>query len=506
MLLFLLGIAILVAGYFTYGKFVEKVIKPTDNPTPAVSMEDGVDYVPMSIMQNSLVQLLNIAGTGPITGPIIGILWGPIVFLIIPIGNIIAGATHDYIAGMLSLRENGAQVPTIVRKYLGKITFHIFNVFVVLLMILVGVVFISIPADILIFNIWGSEYSTFANIGDFFTSPAMLIYIAIFAYYIIATLLPVDKVIGKIYPVFGVMLILMAVGVFFGLFYKDGWMDALNAFTDKKLFANHHPSNLPFIPLFFTTVACGIVSGFHASQAPIIARTIKTEHEGRFTFYGMMVLEGIIAMIWAAGGIIGREVYDLSNTTEIMSTLAQNSLPWVFGSLAVGGLIILPLTSGDTALRSGRMIIADYLKFDQKAIKNRLLIALPMFAVVFALLLFRIQSADGFNTMWRYFAWMNQTTAVFVFFAATVYLYKQFAGKLFYLITLVPGTFYCYVVVSYFLGGNFRNNTTQGDSADIGISLGYDSGVAYILAGVITAGLVALVMYRAAKCEVETTE
>lgn len=498
MLFFIIGILILIAGYFTYGKFVEKLFGPDDShETPAYRLEDGVDYVPMSMTQNSLVQLLNIAGTGPIFGPIAGILWGPIVFLIIPIGNIFAGAVHDYLAGMLSVREDGAQMPKILKKYLGNGTYHVFNIFLAILLILVGGVFVTIPGDIILYNFFGKAGEAVSG-ANFWNFDVFMVYIAIFVYYFLATMLPVDKVIGKIYPFFGAALLLSALGIFIAIFLKDGWSAGINDYT-----ANYsgHPRNAPLMPLFFTTVACGIISGFHASQSPIIARTMKKESQGRFSFYGMMVIEGFIAMIWAAGGIIAMNVLNVDPTASASVKVVEVSkaaLPGFLGTIAVVGLIVLPITSGDTSLRGLRMVISEYLKIDQKPIRKRLYVGLPIFAIAFLIVFWGKMDAAGFDRLWRYFAWMNQATAVFVLFTISAYLFLKFKGKLIYLVSLIPGMFYGIVVVSYFLGGNATREASPEGLVDrtkeIGLALGYSGTngvIVYVASAIIVIGIVA---------------
>ncbi len=497
MVLFIIGLIILVVGYLFYGKFVERLFGPDDRQTPAVRLEDGIDYVPMDISQNSLVQLLNIAGTGPIFGPIAGVLWGPIAFILIPIGNIFAGAVHDYLGGMLSVRENGAQMTVVLRKYLGNTTYHIFNLLLLVLLILVGAVFITIPGNIILYDFFGIPSVT--GLSEFFAAPAVFVFGGIFIYYVIATLLPIDKVIGRIYPIFGATLIISSVGVFIAFFTQDGWLDAINQFNAfENISLNGHPQGLPLFPLFFTTVACGILSGFHASQSPLVARTIKSEFEGRIIFYGMMVLEGIIAMIWAASGIIARNVlHTEGGSTAIVVDVAHHALPGILGSIAVIGLIVLPLTSGDTALRGARLTIADYINKEQKSIHSRLLIALPLFIVTFAIVLWGKIDAAGFDALWRYFAWANQATAVFVLFTISTYLYVKFDQNKNYLVSLIPGIFYCVVVLSYLFGGNATREMAIATGAEpvvdkakeIGFMLGYtdNAWITYGLAVAITA-------------------
>ncbi len=474
MITFLIGLAILFVGGALYGKVCEKIFGPDDRQTPAVRMNDGMDFVPMKKWKNSLIQLLNIAGTGPIFGPIQGILFGPVAFLTIPIGCVLAGAFHDYMCGMISVRSDGAQMPVLIRKYLGNRTYPVYNVFVCLLMLLVGTVFIYTPGDLFITQILGMD-SGIAN------SVVWLVYGAIFVYYVIATLFPIDKIIGKVYPVFGLLLILSAIGVFVGIFAKGYSLD--NIWTTGVV--GVHPQGLHFIPVFFVTVACGIVSGFHSTQATLISRTMGHEKEGRMTFYNMMIAEGLIAMIWAAATMgvmkLGLATAETS-TTNVVGIIARNLLGSVGGVIAIIGIIVLPITSGDTALRSLRLIVSDALKIDQSKKRNRLGVSLVIFAIVAAVLVFAKMNAGGFNVLWRYFAWANQTIAVFAFAMITVYMMgnRQPFGM-----ALVPGMFYMFIISSFIL------------NASIGFRLSWP--VSYAVAGILTAVYAAAVVRRGRK-------
>ena len=348
MITFIIGLVILFGGAALYGKFCEKVFGPDDRKTPAYTKQDGVDYVPMREWKNSLINLLNIAGTGPILGPIQGILFGPIAFITIPIGNIIGGAMHDYFSGMICLRDGGSQMPETIRKYSNKGVYGVYQVFCSLLLLLVGAVFIYTPGDIAATQVFGFD-------GSATSVSTWVIYGVIFVYYLIATVFPIDKIIGRIYPIFGAILLFSALGVFIGLFVKgyplvelwDNWNGAV-AYGDY-FNANH------FIPIFFITVACGILSGFHSTQTAIISRTMKSEKQGRMTFYNMMVLEGFIAMVWAAGAMgvynLGLQAADASLATATIGVVCKNILGPVGGIIALLGVIVLPITSGDTALR-----------------------------------------------------------------------------------------------------------------------------------------------------------
>lgn len=426
---FLGGILLLVIGYFTYGKFVERTFGiKKERPTPAFTSSDGVDYVPMNTKKNSLIQLLNIAGVGPIFGPIMGALYGPVAFIWIVLGAILAGGVHDYLTGMISIRNRGAHLPELAGKFLGKIMKHIVNVFALLLLVLVGTVFVSAPADLLY------------NLMDGWMSLALIL-ILIFLYYILATLLPIDKIIGRFYPIFGVLLIISALGV-------GGSLIITGAPIPELTLENLHPDNIPIFPLLFLTISCGALSGFHATQSPIISRTTEAESQGRKIFYGMMIAEGVVAMIWAAAGMSLFYGKDLSamiaegGPAMVVSEVSTTMLGAVGGTIAILGVIILPITSGDTAFRSARMIIADYFKVSQEKVSSRLWIALPMFIISIVL------TQMDFNLLWRYFSWANQSTAVIALFVGAMYL---FVSKKNYWIALLPGIFMLMVTTTYIL-------------------------------------------------------
>ena len=430
MITFLLSFIALIVGYMVYGKFVEKVFGINEKlETPAYTKTDGVDYVPMDSNRGSLVQLLNIAGLGPIFGPIAGALWGPVAFLWIVLGGIFAGAVHDYFSGMLSVRNGGAQLPDIVGKYLGQGMRHFVNVFSVVLLILVGTVFVAGPANLIV-TLTPSWISL------------SVVTAVIFIYYILATLLPIDKIIGKIYPIFGLLLIIMAVGVGAGLVVKGYPIPELNL-------SNLHPKNLPMWPLLFITIACGAVSGFHATQSPLIARTVQNEKYGRKVFYGMMIAESAIALVWAAAGmaVFGgtgglQEALAAGGPAGVVRTVSITMLGAIGGTLAIIGVIILPITSGDTAFRGARMVIADFLKMSQKPISKRLAISIPIFVVAFGL------SKIDFNFLWRYFSWANQTTAMILLWAAAMYLVKE---KRLHWVATIPAIFMSAVTFTYLL-------------------------------------------------------
>ena len=464
---FIIGLAILLVGGFFYGGFCQKIFGPDDRKTPAYTKSDGVDYVPMPKWKNALINLLNIAGTGPILGPIQGILFGPIAFLSIPIGCVIGGAVHDYFCGMISIREGGSQMPEILRKNTGEVIHKIYTVFVVLVLFLLGVVFTYTPGDILATQIFGLSGAA--------TDPATWIIIGcIFGYYLVATLFPIDKIIGRIYPVFGAVLLLSAVGVFAMLFVKgyplanvwDAW--SLNGFDFGAYFTAEH-----FIPVFFVTVACGILSGFHSTQITLVTRTLESEREGRLTFYDMMIAEGFIALVWAAGTMamigIGAENAGITmqmteggwayfamvngalqkiSATSVVGVVCREMLGPIGGIIAIIGVILLPVTSGDTAFRSLRLILADAMHIPQDKEIKRILLALPVFLLAILVLVWAKFDANGFNTIWRYFGWSNQTLSVFALAAIAIWLMRHGKGK-FVWVPMIVMSFYAFVTCSY---------------------------------------------------------
>jgi carbon starvation protein CstA len=444
MISFFIGIAALLLGYLIYGKIADKIfaIKP-ERQTPAIRLNDGVDYVPMATWKTTMIQLLNIAGTGPIFGAIAGALFGPAAFAWIVFGCIFAGAVHDYMVGMLSVRNNGANISEIVGKYLGKVPLYIMRVFSIVLLIFVGVVFVTTPAQVL--------RTMFApdSISFYYIVIACII-----AYYILATLLPIDKLIGRIYPIFGACLLIMAVGLTL-MMIITGEIRNIPEFAFENLRPDKSGNIMAHLfPFLFITIACGAISGFHATQSPLMARCIKNEKAGRMVFYGSMILEGVIAMIWAAVTMAHFKVVGVETAVSapvIVTNASKDYMGWVGGILAVFGVVACPITSGDTAFRSARLTLADIFKFSQKPIKNRLLIAIPLFIVGVLLVLFSLSSVQNFNIIWRYFSWSNQTLATIALWAASAYLAKT--GKL-YWFTLVPAAFMTVVVTSYFFTAN----------------------------------------------------
>ena len=437
MISFILCLALLIIGYFTYGKVVDNTFGPDDRETPAVSINDGVDYVVMPQWKLFLVQLLNIAGLGPIFGAMQGALWGPIVFLWITFGTIFAGGVHDYFSGMISERNSGSSVAEFTGKYLGGVMQNIMRVFSVVLLIMVGTVFAVGPAGLIVTLCKNGVLS-----GVLTTTLFWLILILV--YYFIATFISIDKIIGKIYPVFGLCLIIMAVGVIIGIYTNP-------EFTIPEIWSHMysmHPAGTPIWSFMFITVACGAISGFHSTQSPLMARCMKSEKYGRPVFYGAMITEGIVALIWAAAATYFYHENGMAenNASVIVDAITKSWLGSVGGILAILGVIAAPITSGDTAFRSARLIVADFMGMEQKSIRRRLYICVPMFLAAIGLLLYSLRDAAGFDMIWRYFAWSNQTLSVFTLWAITVYLVQT--GKN-YWITLIPALFMTCVCSTY---------------------------------------------------------
>ena len=441
MVTFTIGILILLFGYILYSGYVERQFGVSDEETPAVKINDGVDYIPMSKGRNALIHLLNIAGMGPIIGAIQGILFGPVAFILIPAGCILAGGVHDYCAGMLSLRNNGMQITGLINKFLGKKAFFVFIIIVSIMLLLLSTVFVYTAGDLLV--------ERFFHITDFsITNPVVICtYLIIILYFILATLFPIDKIIGKFYPILAIMLILGTGLVLAGFITKGVNLQNLNLTN-----FNTHSQNLPLIPMFFMTVSCGLLSGFHSTQSTIISRTIKKDSDGKVVFYGMMCLESLIAMIWAAAAM---DVYSLNivpqniiGSVNVVNVIANKFVPFNLAFLVTIAIIILPITSGDTALRGLRITIAEALKLEQKPIKNRLLIAIPVLLLVLVILFWAKINSDSFSLIWRYFTFFNQLIAIPILFCGTIFLAKK--GKN-YLITLIPGLFYIFITMAFIL-------------------------------------------------------
>lgn len=432
MITFTISLLVLIAGYFTYGRWMERIFAPDDRKTPALTKTDGVDYIPLPRWKIFMIQFLNIAGLGPIFGAIMGAKFGVASFLWIVLGSIFAGAVHDYMAGMLSLRHGGESLPEIIGRYLGMTTKQVMRLFTVVLMVLVGAVFVAGPAGLL------------AKLTPEHLDTTFWI-IVVFVYYILATLLPVDKIIGKIYPFFAAALLFMAVGILVMLYVNA---PALPEIWDGL--HNTHPSasTLPIFPIMFVSIACGAISGFHATQSPMMARCMTSERYGRPVFYGAMITEGIVALIWAAAATVFYHDNGMGegNASVIVNSITTNWLGTVGGILAILGVIAAPVTSGDTAFRSARLIVADFLGLEQRSMRRRLYICVPMFVAAIALLLYSLRDKDGFDTIWRYFAWANQTLSVFTLWAITVFLVR--AHKI-YFVALIPALFMTAVCSTY---------------------------------------------------------
>lgn len=464
---FLVSLVALVAGYFIYGRVVEKVFGvDSSRKPPAITKADGVDYIPMPAWKVYMIQFLNIAGTGPIFGAIMGAKFGPSAYLWIVFGCIFAGAVHDYMTGMLSIRNNGAGLPDLVGEYLGKGTKTFILAFSIIVLMLVGTVFVFSPALILGDVAGdGSKIAIMAWVG------------VIFLYYLLATLMPIDKIIGRIYPVFSFALLFMAVALMVCLFVKwpalpEIWDGLGNLGGSKGLL-----SGQPVFPCLFITIACGAVSGFHATQSPLMARCVSDEKLGRPVFYGAMITEGIVALIWATvaswffyGGGAAEVGSGLSAAApEVVVKVSEGWLGVLGGVLAILGVVAAPITSGDTAFRSARLIVADFLRLPQKPIRNRLIISIPLFILASFLLWYNIADEDGFNVIWRYFGWANQTLAVFMLWTATAYLVK-YRGGMSFMLTLLPAAFMTAVCVTYLCVAKIGLNLPVTWNWDIGIS------------------------------------
>ncbi len=436
MVTFSAALVLLVLGYIVYGSFVNRLFGPDPKrTTPAIEKNDGVDYIPMPTWKLFMIQFLNIAGLGPIFGAIMGAQFGTASYLWIVIGTIFAGAMHDFFSGCLSIRNDGANLPELIGHYLGTSAKTAMNVLSIVLMILVGAVFVSGPAELL-------AGMTHGVLGVNFWL------VAIFLYYILATLLPIDKIIGRIYPIFAISLLFMAFGVLVMLYVKSPQLPEMwEGFGTK-----YDPS--PIFPMMFVSIACGAISGFHATQSPLMARCMKSERHCRPIFYGAMITEGIVALIWAAAatwffsehGTIDASTGIPYSGAKVATMISRDWLGTIGGIIAILGIVAAPITSGDTALRSARLILADFMHMEQRSIKKRLYICIPLFLVTMATLIYSLADADGFKIIWRYFAWCNQTLSVFTLWAITVYLAQERKP---YIISLIPALFMTCVSVTY---------------------------------------------------------
>ena len=455
---FLGGIAFLILGYFTYGKLIDRIIGTDDRKTPCVAHPDGVDYVPLPKWKNLLIQLLNIAGVGPVLGVILGVKFGKIALLIIPVGCVFMGAVHDFFSGVMSMRQNGANMPRMVSDHLGSGFARAFTWFLMLLLLLVVTVFVNVPANLI-------DRQWFPGIPFFWWATG-----AIFVYYVVATLFPVDQIIGRIYPLFGALLVIGSLAISVALVIAGVKDPSLLA--DCAGFATD-TFDQPLFPCLFVTIACGIISGFHATQSPIVARTIRSEREARATFYGMMIAEGVIAMIWAAAALA---IYNAEPDAlemagpVVLGKIATHFLGSGLGGVTIAAIIVLAITSGDTALRSSRLTLAETCRVNQVKIATRVATCLPLIAIVAALLWWSNLSPKSFGHLWNYFAWGNQVIAVTMLMSATVWLIRQGRG-LKSAVTVLPAIFMCTVVVTFILWTSPAKGQVWGAGLPYGVSL-----------------------------------
>ena len=455
MISFISALVVLLVGFIVYGRVTERVFAPDDRVTPAVSENDGVDFMPVKTWKALLIQLLNIAGTGPIFGALMGACFGPVVFLWIVFGSILGGAVHDYMGGMISERHKGASIAQLSGKYLGKPALYIMRGFSVLLLLLTGTVFVTSPAELI------GKLTPDALSKGFWI-------VVILIYYLLATLMPIDKIIGRFYPVFGIVLIIMAVSIAGGLIFLPDYS------VPEITFADLHPDNLPIWPFMFVTVACGAISGFHATQSPMMAKCITGEKAGRKVFYGAMIIESVIALVWAAAGVAfygGTELLSKAITENGQSgtvyEICQNMLGHVGGVLAIIGVVICPITSGDTAFRSARLILAEWTGLKQKKLRNRLILTIPLLGIGAVL------TQLDFNSLWRYFSWSNQTLAMISLWVATSYILRN-AKKYYYsLITALPAVFMSAVTLTYILMAD--------EGMRFSFKVAYPAGIAFAL-------------------------
>ena len=447
MITFILCLIALVTAYFTYGKYLERVCEiDGKNPVPSKTLFDGVDYLPLPRWKIFLIQLLNIAGLGPIFGALLGAAYGPVAFLWITLGGIFMGAMHDFISGVISMKNNGLSLPEIIGKYLGEGTKKFMRIFSVLLMVLVGAVFMSQPAELIASNIDIPLVEKPLFEGT--SVEVFIILILILLYYMLATVLPIDKIIGRFYPIFGSALLIMALSILVVLFTKSDVYTIPELTSLSNQIAD--PEKFPIVPMLFTTIACGALSGFHATQSPMMARCVTSEKQSRSVFYGAMIAESIIALIWAAigmafwGGVEGLNdaiAQYGGSAARMVNVITETTMGSAIAAFVVFGVIACAITSGDTAFRCARLIVADMFGIEQKSLKKRLAVSVPLFAaglfIIFAL---------PFQIIWSYFAWCNQTLAVITLWCITVYLSQR---KKPVLISIIPALLMTYVCSSY---------------------------------------------------------
>ena len=459
-----LSFAVLIVGYIVYGRVVDGVFAPDDRKTPAYERQDGVDFIPLPLWKAYLVQLLNIAGTGPIFGALMGACFGPVVFLWIIFGSVLAGGVHDYMSGMISERHDGASIAELSGIYLGPVARWGMRLFSIVLLALTGTVFVTSPAALL------ARLTPEALNNTFWI-------VVILVYYILATLLPIDKIIGRLYPVFGAVLIIMAAGILGGIFAGDYTVPEITL-------QNLHPDGLPIWPFMFVTVACGAISGFHATQSPMVSKCIQSEKQGRKVFYGAMLSESVIALIWAAGGVAFygatgglKEAISAMGQSGVVYDISTGMLGAVGGVLAITGVIACPITSGDTAFRSARLILAEITGLDQKSIRNRLFITIPLLGAGAVL------TQLDFNVLWRYFSWSNQTLAMISLWVATAYLLKTQDNRWLSLLTALPATFMSAVSMTYIFMAPEGFHLGAGIGYPVGILFAAALFVVYLFAG-----------------------
>jgi carbon starvation protein CstA len=479
MAVFATGCVLLLIGYLGYGRLVESALRPDpDRSTPAVRLADGMDYVVMPTWRVYLIQLLNIAGLGPVFGPIMGAMWGPQVFLWVVFGCILGGGVHDLLSGAMSIRNDGAGLPDLIGHYLGRPARHLATAFLLVLMVLVGTVFVKGPAMLLAqllpaetVGAWFGDGATAVLTGDAAGHPFWLwvIMAAIFGYYLVATLLPIDVIIGRVYPFLAMALLVMVAGLAFALL--TGRLPVPEFTT-----ANLHPASIAAWPVIFITVSCGAVSGFHATQSPLMARCLGSERHLRTVFYGAMIAEGFIALVWAgaAQGFYGSTAalgaaLDTGGPGQVVHEVCTTTMGAFGGLLAVLGVVVLPITSGDTAFRVARLIVGDYLGLSQRSIRNRYAVALPIFAVAMAL------NFVDFTIVWRYFGWANQTLAAATLWTGAVFLAKRGSRWWF---AVAPGVFMTVVTVTYIA----VEQVGLGLEVAVGTSIGLAAGAICLIA------------------------
>lgn len=481
MITFLICLAALITAYFTYGKYLEKVCDiDGKNPVPSQTNYDGVDYLPMPRWKIFLIQLLNIAGLGPIFGALLGAAYGPVAFLWITLGSIFMGAMHDFVAGVISLKNNGESLPEIIGKYMGNGSRMFMRIASVLLMVLVGAVFMSQPAELIAANISLPALET-PLLGNMSIEVFVALMI-ILVYYILATILPIDKIIGRFYPIFGLTLLIMAVGILYVLLFQSDRYAIPELTSLENCIAD--AQKFPIVPMLFTTIACGAISGFHATQSPMMARCMTNEKQSRSIFYGAMIAESIIALIWAAIGMaFWGGVQGLNNAiaeyggsaARLVNIISEETLGSYIAAFVVIGVIACAITSGDTAFRSARLIVADMFKIPQNGLMKRIYVCIPLF-ILGLLIIFALP----FQTIWSYFAWMNQTLSCITLWCITIYLAKHRKPLW---IGLLPAVFMTYVCASYIFISpmmfGMENRTT-----------------AYISGGIVTATILAAGIYK----------